>query len=139
MTTVMSSPFAGAEMITLLAPAVMCLRASSAFVKRPVDSSTRSTPSVPHGRSAGSLCEKTSISSPSIVMLAAPPRYLALENAVHGIVLEQVRERLRVGQIVHRYEIEVRDPLLLRRAHDLAADASESVDPDFDGHRSDCS
>ena len=36
MTTVMSSPLAGAEMMTFLAPAVMCPLAFSASVNRPV-------------------------------------------------------------------------------------------------------
>src|ERR1035437_4368756 len=38
MTMVMSSPLAGAEMTTFLAPAVMCLPALAASVKKPVDS-----------------------------------------------------------------------------------------------------
>ena len=40
MTTVMSSFFAGAEIMTFLAPAVMCPLAFSASVKSPVDSTT---------------------------------------------------------------------------------------------------
>jgi hypothetical protein len=40
MTTVMSSPFAGAEMITFLAPAARCPFAFSASVNRPLDSMT---------------------------------------------------------------------------------------------------
>ena len=39
-TIVMSSPLAGAEMMTLRAPASMCALALSASVKRPVDSMT---------------------------------------------------------------------------------------------------
>src|SRR5918998_23095 len=54
-TTVRSSPLAGAEMITFLAPpSSMCLRASAALVKKPVDSSTTSTPKSPHGSAPGS-------------------------------------------------------------------------------------
>src|SRR5437764_14940285 len=53
MTTVMSSPLAGAEMITFLAPAVRWPLAFSASVNRPVDSITYSTPSSFHGRAAG--------------------------------------------------------------------------------------
>ncbi len=40
MTTVMSSPLAGAEMMTFLAPAARCPLAFSASVNRPVDSMT---------------------------------------------------------------------------------------------------
>src|SRR5580704_15123904 len=61
-------------MITFLAPAAMCLRASSALVNRPVDSTTTSTPSSPQGRSAGSRSARilsgwppTRIVSPSAV------------------------------------------------------------------------
>src|SRR5262245_27190586 len=53
MTTVMSSPLAGAEMITFLAPAVRWPFALSASVNRPVHSRTYSTPSCFHGRAAG--------------------------------------------------------------------------------------
>src|SRR4051812_43674188 len=44
MTMVMSSSVAGAEMMTFLAPPAMCLPASAALVKMPVDSTTMSTP-----------------------------------------------------------------------------------------------
>ena len=46
-TIVISSLFAGAEMITFFAPASRCFAASSRFVKRPVDSTTTSTPRSP--------------------------------------------------------------------------------------------
>src|SRR5690242_1909936 len=52
-TIVMSSPLAGAEMMTFLAPAVRWPLAFSASVKRPVDSITYSTPSCFHGSAAG--------------------------------------------------------------------------------------
>ena len=64
MTTVMSSPFAGAEMMTFLAPATRCPLALSASVNRPVDSMTISTPSAFQGSSAGVLAETTRISAP---------------------------------------------------------------------------
>ena len=67
-TMVMSSPLAGAEMITFFAPPSMCFFASGALVKRPVDSSTMSTPRSFHGSAAGSFCAKTLIVSPSTVM-----------------------------------------------------------------------
>src|SRR5205814_842242 len=53
MTTVMSSPLAGAEMSTFLAPAAIWPLAFSASVKKPVDSTTYSTPNCFHGRAAG--------------------------------------------------------------------------------------
>ena len=53
MTTVISSPLAGAEMMTLRAPASRCPLALGASVNRPVDSMTYSTPSCFQGRAAG--------------------------------------------------------------------------------------
>ncbi len=64
-TTVMSSPFAGAEMMTFLAPAVRWPFAFSASVKRPVDSITSCTPSAAQGSSAGVFADTTLISLPS--------------------------------------------------------------------------
>src|SRR3989338_4897338 len=49
------SSFAGAEMITFLAPPLMCPDAVSLFVKKPVHSRTTSTLSFAHGSFAGSL------------------------------------------------------------------------------------
>ena len=71
-TIVMSSPLAGALMMTFFAPPLMCARALSASVKRPVDSSTRSTPRSFHGRLAGSFSANTLISSPSTVIEPSP-------------------------------------------------------------------
>src|SRR5579875_3933369 len=50
----MSSPLAGAEMITFFAPASRCARAVGPAVNRPVDSITTSTPRSRHGSRAGS-------------------------------------------------------------------------------------
>ncbi len=58
-TIVRSGLFAGAVITTFFAPAVMCLAASSRFVKRPVPSNTMSTPSDFHGSCAGSLTDST--------------------------------------------------------------------------------
>ncbi len=75
----MSSPVAGAEMITFFAPPPsMCARALSAAVKKPVDSTTTSTPSDFHGslpgsRSASTLIERPSISIVSSFTLTLPP------------------------------------------------------------------
>src|SRR5439155_12368861 len=62
---VMSSPLAGALMITFWAPASICLRASSALVNRPVDSTTISAPSSFQGRLAGSFSATTLSGVPS--------------------------------------------------------------------------
>src|SRR3954452_11651491 len=53
-TSVMSGSVAGAEMMTLFAPASRCFCAPARSVKKPVDSITTSTPRSPHGSVAGS-------------------------------------------------------------------------------------
>ncbi|ODT40797.1 MAG: hypothetical protein ABS62_09645 [Microbacterium sp. SCN 70-200] len=58
-------------MMTFLAPPAMCLPASAAFVKRPVDSMTMSTPRSPQGRFAGSRSSKTLMALPLTVMESA--------------------------------------------------------------------
>src|SRR5919199_1709429 len=63
--TVTSGSVAGAEMITLWAPASRCLAASSRLVKKPVDSITTSTPRSLHGSAAGSRSASTRTSRPS--------------------------------------------------------------------------
>src|SRR5256885_251911 len=60
----MSSPLAGAEITTFFAPAARCFAAASRSVKRPVLSSTSSTPSSFHGSCSGSLMAVTRISPP---------------------------------------------------------------------------
>ena len=61
-------------------------------------------------------------------------RHVAVVRAVHRVVLEQVRERLRVGEIVDGDELDVGNALLLGGADDLPADAAEAVDADANGH-----
>ncbi len=68
----MSSPLAGALMITFLAPAAMCAPALAASVKMPVLSSTMSTPRSPQGRLAGSFSARILISRPSMMIELSP-------------------------------------------------------------------
>ena len=67
MTIVMSSPLAGALMMTFWAPASMWAAAFSRSVNRPVDSITISAPTSFHGSCAGSRSANTRSSSPSTV------------------------------------------------------------------------
>jgi hypothetical protein len=71
-TSVMSGSVAGAEMTTRFAPASRCCCAPSRLVKKPVDSSTTSTPRSPHGRFFGSRSESTLNSSPAAVIVPSP-------------------------------------------------------------------
>ena len=54
--------------MTFLAPPSMWALALVASVKMPVDSTTMSAPTSPHGRAAGSRSSKTLIDLPSTVM-----------------------------------------------------------------------
>ena len=59
-------------------------------------------------------------------------RDVGLEIAQDRVVLEQVRERFGVGEVVDGDDVD--RVVVHRRAHDVAADAAEPVDTDFDGH-----
>src|SRR6185436_15910457 len=58
---------------------------------------------------------------------------LAVQIAENRAVLQQVRQCLRVGEVVDRYEIDVL--LSHGRAHDVASDATEPVDSNPHRHR----
>src|ERR1700687_663219 len=60
--------------------------------------------------------------------------HLMRQITENGIVLEQVRQRLRVGYIVNRHNLDIL--VTERRAIDIAADTAESVDAYFNGHDS---
>jgi len=59
-------------------------------------------------------------------------RDLAVEDAVHGVVLEEVREGLRVGEVVHGDEIEVL--VAGDRPENQSTDPPETVDRELEGH-----
>ena len=55
-----------------------------------------------------------------------------LEAAVHGVVLQEVGQGLRVGDVVDGHDPE--RGILVRGAEEVAADPPEPVDADVDGH-----
>src|SRR5690606_23963414 len=59
---------------------------------------------------------------------------VAGEAAVDGVILEQVRQRGRVREVVDGDDVEVAGAALQDGAEDEAADAPEPVDPDLDSH-----
>src|SRR5262249_21935310 len=63
---------------------------------------------------------------------------IARIGAMHAVVLEEMRERLRVRQIVDGDEVDIRNTVLPRRAQDLTSDAAEAVDADANGHSCNC-
>ena len=56
------------------------------------------------------------------------------EAAVNRVVLEQVRERFRVGEIVDADHLESVDLALMESAEHAATDATEAIDADFRCH-----
>ena len=116
-TSVMSSFFAGAEMITFFTVPRMCFLASLASVKCPVDSTTTCAPTDSQGSAPGSRSLNTLMVLPSIVMLSAPGGNLVREIAENRVVLQQMGQSLRIRQIVDRDDIDVR--ILQRSAKTL--------------------
>ena len=127
-----SGLFAGAVMTTFFAPAAMCFAASSRLVKRPV----RLEHDVDAERLPRQLRRILHREDLELVLVDGDPVALGgdvgLEVAEDRVVLQQVGERLGVGQIVDRDDVDA--AVVHGGAHDVAADAAEPVDPDFDGH-----
>ncbi len=96
-----SSP-PGAEINTFLAPAARCADALALLVKRPVHSSTKSTPSSPQGSFEGSRCAITRMRSPFTTMASPSTCTSPAEAAVHGVEARQVSIGIGVAQIVDR-------------------------------------
>ena len=132
-TTVMSGFFAGAVMTTFFAPAAMCFAASSRLVKMPGglehDVDAERLP-----RQLRRILDREHLELVAVDGDAVAARGdVGLQVAEDRVVLEQVRQRLGVGQVVDGDDV---DPAVAHGgAHDVAADAAEPVDPDFDGHR----
>src|SRR6185437_3321573 len=132
-TMVLSTPSAGAEISTRLAPARRCALAFSFVVKWPVHSSAISTPSSRCGSSAGFLMAVTRILWPSTSMVS--PSTVTWPGK--RPCTESYRSRWALvwrPQIVHRHHHKV----VALRFHDGAqhqpADAAKSVDRDAKGH-----
>ena len=128
----MSGSFAGAVITTFFAPACRCLDEVSLSRKIPVDSTTMSTPISPHGSAAGILHG----ADPDLAAVdedrLALGRDLGVERAVHRVVLEQVRERLGVGEVIDGHDLHV--TRLEGRPKEHAADPSEPIDSDPHTH-----
>src|SRR5207245_1191602 len=134
-TIVMSSPLAGAEMTTFFAPAARCLSASGR--SEPAGTLEHEVHAQRLPRELLGLLDRRHFDR-----LAVDDQRIALrldgarEPAVDGIVLQEMRERLGVGDVVHRHELE---RLLLhehRGPEHVAPDATEPVDPDTHCHGS---
>ena len=120
-------------MTTFFAPASRCFCAPSRSVKKPVDSSTTSTPRSPQGSAPGSRSREHAH------LLAGGAEHpvgeldLALERAERRVVLQEVGHRLRVAEVVQRDDLEI-GPERVPRAEEVPPDAAESVDADASSH-----
>ena len=132
-TKVASAPVAGAEMITRGAPASRWAAALSRSVKKPVDSTTTSTPRSPQGRALGSRSAVIWSRVPSTSMPLSVATTCGVEATHHRVVLEQVGHLGHRAQVVGRDDLDV-GPRLAHRPEEVAADATESVDADANGH-----
>ena len=129
-----SGPLAGAERITLRAPASMCRAASARVRKRPVASITTSAPSASHGSSAPRVAFCEHLDPPAgddeCSVLGA---HRVREAPVDGVEREEVGERVGVGDVVDGDDVEL-GVAFDRRAQDRTADPAEAVDGDTGGH-----
>jgi hypothetical protein len=130
-TRVMSSLVAGAEMMTFFTVAPRCALALVASVKWPVDSTTICAPTEAQGSLAGSRSAQTLIFLPSTEMKSSPAD-LVLQVAQDRVVLEQVGQRRRAGQVVDGNKIDLR--IAKRGAQNVAANAAEAVDTNLNCH-----
>ena len=101
-------------------------------VKRPLHSRTMLTPRSFHGSLAGSRSLSTRMRLPSTTSASFSAVTPCGEAAVHGVVLEQMRQRLGVGDVVDGDELDV--ALADAGAQDVATDASKAIDPNLDAH-----
>ena len=111
----------------------MCALALVASVKKPVDSTTTSTPMSPHFRAAGSRSANAVISwSPTRIEVSVDA-HVGVEAAEDRVELEQVGEALVVGEVVDADDLDV-GPRRAHGAEEVAADAAEAVDTNADSH-----
>ena len=132
----MSSPLAGALMMTFWAPASMCALAfvgvgeDAGALEDDVDAEVAPR----QGRRV--LLGQDLDLAPVDDDRAVAGLDLAVVGAVRRVVLEQQGVHLGVDEVVDRHDLDVRGALD-ERLERLAADAAEAVDADAGGHRVD--
>ena len=84
----------------------------------------------------GSLVAKTLIVLPPTVIESASCVTVFVQRSEHGIVLQQVRQRLGIGQVVNRHEFDV--VAVQTRTNDIPADPAEAINTYFDCHCFSC-
>ena len=130
----MSSPLAGALMITFLAPASMCALAfvgvgeDAGALEHDVDAEV-----APRQRRRVLLGEDLDLAAVDDDRARRRRVDVAVVGAVGRVVLEQERVHLGVDEVVDRDDLDVRGALD-ERLERLAADPAEAVDADAGGH-----
>ena len=113
--TVTSGSLAGAETITFFAPASRCFAASARLRKRPrrldhdVDAERR-----PRAARTGSASIGVTIRLPSTTIAPSVASTVPAKRPVDGVVLEQLGEHRRIGDVVDRDPVDVGAGLVAR-------------------------
>ena len=119
-------------MMTFLTVPRRCLEASLASVKRPVDSITICAPTDSQGELGrildGKYLDLLARHCDGIRVV----RNCFRERSQHRVVLQQVRQRCGIGQIVYRYEFHIIP--VQTRADNITANAAEAINSYFDCH-----
>ena len=124
-------------MITFWAPAARCLRASAALVNRPVDSITTSTPRSPQGSAGGiALGQHLDLPGRRPGSRRRRPRRPRSSVPSSGVVLEQVRQRGDIAQVVGRDDLDAGRGACagVHRTPEVPPDPAEPVDAHPDSH-----
>ncbi len=127
-TKVASASFDGPEMTTRCAPPSRWAAAPLRDVKRPVDSTTTSTPSSPQGSALGSRSARTRIALARHHDGVALGAHLGSEAPVGGVVAQEMGVGGGVGEVVERHHLDI-GALGPHGAQEIPADAPEAVDP----------
>ena len=132
-TMVRSSLLAGAEMMTFLTVPLQVGLGLVASVKWPVDSITTWAPAEDQSSLAGSRSAKTfkllAVDGDEVV-----PRDDGVGQVTQdGVILEQMGQRCRAGQVIDRYKFNFR--IAERGPEHVAADTAKAIDANLYCHK----
>ena len=119
-------------MMTFFTEPRICLRASSALVKSPVDSTTTCTPSEGQSIFAGILLFENfdclAVDDDAVLTRL----YVPFQVTEHRVILQKVRESFRIGNVIYRDDFNVVIPN--GRTIEISTNATETVNAYFDCH-----
>ena len=122
--------------MTFFAPASRCLRASRGLGEPAGRLDHHVDPEVaPRQRGRVALGQHADLCVPPATIAVAGRGHVKVQGAQHGVVLEQVRERVGVAQVVRGDDLDARGPGLgVHGPPEVPPDPAESVDAHADGH-----